>query len=52
VAEKLIPKALLNISPVVTGCACEESRDFPQCVGELLPAENTTASMPTVESGK
>lgn len=116
VAEKLIPKSLLNISPVVTGCACEEGpqctdqvyiiaesgvtskglqlsrvnsvwsvgvvqqwwlkndalvanqkkmtyvkfesaldelyRDFPQCVGELVPAENTTASTSTVESRK
>jgi len=116
VAEKYLPKVLLNISPVVTGCPCEEGpqctdqvyivaetaqsskglqmsrikdawvigsvqqwwlkhdalsassgkmtyvkyesamnelfRDFPSCVGELVPAENTTASTPTTEPKK
>lgn len=116
VAEKYLPKVLLNISPVVTGCPCEEGpqctdqvyivaetaqsskglqlsrvrnawvvgtvqqwylkyeellgreprmdfsnfmrakselyRDFPMCVGELVPAENTTASVPKVEPKK
>lgn len=116
VAEKYVPKVLLNISPVVTGCACEEGpqcteqvfivaekpgksvglqlsriknawvvgnvqqwflrydalraqqkemdydrfyraegellREFPACVGELVPAENTTASMPKAEAKK
>jgi hypothetical protein len=115
-AEKYLPKVLLNISPVVTGCPCEEgpqcidqvyiiaetaqsakglqlsrvrnawvvgsvqqwflryeelrSRknkmdywkferaenelylDFPSCVGELVPAENKTASTPKAESKK
>ena len=113
-AEKYLPKVLLNISPVVTGCPCEEGpqctdqvyivaetpqsskglqmsrvrnawvvgnvqqwwlkhdelsakrrrwamrstraqranslRDFPMCVGELVPAENTTASTPKAET--
>lgn len=116
VAEKYLPKALLNISPVVTGCPCEEGpqctdqvyivaetaqsskglqlsrvrnawivggiqqwyfrfeellarrgmmefqafmraeselyREFPVCVGELVPAENTTASTPKAEPKK
>ncbi|HEY6123587.1 MAG TPA: hypothetical protein VIV63_02970 [Steroidobacteraceae bacterium] len=116
VAAKHIPKVLLNISPVVTGCPCEEGpqcteqvyivaekgqtsvglqlsrvrkawqvgvvqewwlnfdalkanrtkltyddyaarmdelyRVFPMCVGNLVPAENTTAAVPKVESGK
>ncbi len=116
VAEKYLPKVLLNISPVVTGCPCEEGpqctdqvyivaetgqsskglqmsrirnawivgsvqqwwlkrdalsadsakmsypkyesalnellRDFPSCVGELVPAENTTASTPKAELKK
>ena len=116
VAEKYLPKSLLNISPVVTGCPCEEGpqctdqvyivaetaqsskglqmsrvrnawivgsvqqwwlkydalgassgqmnyakyesamnelvRDFPMCVGELVPAENTTASTPKAETKK
>lgn len=116
VAAKYVPKVLLNISPVVAGCPCEEGpqcteqvfivaekpqssvglqlsrvknawqlgvvqewwlrfdaltadrnkmdyqkylsvlnelyRDFPMCVGELVPAENTTASTPKVESRK
>jgi len=116
VAEKYLPKVLLNISPVVTGCPCEEGpqctdqvyiiaetaqsakglqlsrvrnawvvgtvqqwflrydelqsredkmefrkferaenelfRDFPACVGELVPAENKTASTPKAEPKK
>ena len=116
VAEKYLPKVLLNISPVVTGCPCEEGpqctdqvyivaesgqsskglqlsrvknswvvgsvqqwylrydelrarrpkmdylnfmraeselyREFPMCVGELVPAENTTASVPKAEPKK
>ena len=115
-AEKYLPKVLLNISPVVTGCPCEEGpqctdqvyivaetaqssrglqmsrvrnawvvgsvqqwwlkhdelaaqhgkmgyekyesamnelvRDFPMCVGELVPAENTTAATPKAEPKK
>ena len=27
-------------------------RDFPTCVGELVPAENTTASTPKAETKK
>ena len=27
-------------------------RDFPMCVGELVPAENTTASTPKAEPKK
>lgn len=116
VAEKFVPKNLLNISPVVAGCACEEGpqctdqvyivaesgqtskglqlsrvknnwqvgvvqqwwlkyddleanrkkmsyekfegalnehfRDFPMCVGELVPAEKTTASTSKAETKK
>jgi hypothetical protein len=116
VAEKYLPKVLLNISPVVTGCPCEEGpqctdqvyivaeagqtskglqlshvrnawvvgsvqqwffryeelllrqdkmdfesfmrasnelyREFPMCVGELVPAENKTASVPKAETQK
>jgi hypothetical protein len=116
VAERYLPKALLNISPVVTGCPCEEGpqctdqvyivaetaqsskglqmsrvknawvvgtvqqwwlkrdaitdelrkmdyakrqsaldelfRDFPTCVGELVPAEKKTASVPKSETKK
>lgn len=116
VAEKYLPKVLLNISPVVTGCPCEEGpqctdqvyivaetaqsskglqmsrirnawvvgnvqqwwmkrdalndefkkvgfekyqekiaelyRDFPTCVGELVPAKNKTASVPKAETKK
>jgi hypothetical protein len=116
VAEKYLPSVLLNISPVVTGCPCEEGpqctdqvyivaetaqsskglqmsrvkdawvvgavqqwwlkrdalnaqygkldyakfesamnelvRDFPTCVGELVPAENKTASVPKAETKK
>ena len=116
VAEKYLPKVLLNISPVVTGCPCEEGpqctdqvyivaesgqsskglqlsrvknawmvgsvqqwylrydelrsrrakmdylnfmraeselfREFPMCVGELVPAEKTTASVPKAEPKK
>jgi len=116
VAEKYLPKVLLNISPVVTGCPCEEGpqctdqvyivaetaqdseglqlshvknawvvgtvqqwylkyeelrarrdkmnylsylraeselyREFPMCVGELVPAENKTASAQKAESKK
>lgn len=116
VAERYLPKVLLNISPVVTGCPCEEGpqctdqvyivaqigqsskglqlsrvknawvvgsvqqwyfrydelrargpqldylnylraeselfREFPMCVGELVPAENTTASVPKAEPKK
>jgi hypothetical protein len=32
VAEKYLPKVLLNISPVVTGCPCEEG---PQCTDQV-----------------
>lgn len=116
VAGQYLPKVLLNISPVVTGCPCEEGpqctdqvyivaetaqsskglqmsriknawvvgsvqqwwlkrdalaansgkmdyekyesamnelvRDFPACVGELVPEENTTASVPKAEPKK
>jgi hypothetical protein len=116
VAEKYLPRVLLNISPVVTGCPCEEGpqctdqvyivaetpqsskglqlsrvknawvvgnvqqwylrydelrsrrekmeflnfmreqselfREFPSCVGELVPAEDNTASAQKVESRK
>jgi hypothetical protein len=116
VAEKYLPKVLLNISPVVTGCPCEEGpqctdqvyivaesgqsskglqlsrvrnawivgtvqqwylrfeellsregmmafedfmrakselyREFPMCVGELVPAENTKTSLPKTETKK
>jgi len=116
VAAKHVPKVLLNISPVVEGCSCEEGpqcteqvfivaekpeksvglqlsrvknawvvgsvqqwflrydalraqrkemsyerfyraesellRDFPMCVGELVPAENTTASTTKAETKK
>jgi hypothetical protein len=116
VAEKYLPKVLLNISPVVTGCPCEEGpqctdqvyivaengssskglqlsrvrnawvvgtvqqwylryaelvarepkmnfqdvmreeselyREFPMCVGDLVPAEKTTASTPKAETKK
>jgi hypothetical protein len=116
VAGTLLPKVLLNISPVVGNCPCEEGprctaqvyilaesargarglqlsridnawvvgsvqqwwlrfeelhsranktdierfmsernamlREFPRCVGQLVPAENTTAAVPKVESGK
>jgi hypothetical protein len=116
VAAKYLPKVLLNISPVVTGCPCEEGpqctdqvyivaetgqsskglqlsrvrnawivgsvqqwylrfeellarrrkmdylsferaeselfREFPMCVGELVPAEKTTASVPKAEPKK
>jgi len=115
-AEKYLPKVLLNISPVVAGCPCEEGpqctdqvyivaesgqsskglqmsrirnawvvgsvqqwwlkrdaleassgkmsyekresamnelvRDFPMCAGELVPAENKTASVPKAETKK
>lgn len=115
-AEKYLPKVLLNISPVVTGCPCEEGpqctdqvyivaetpqsskglqmsrvrnawvvgnvqqwwlkhdeltaksgkmhyekyesamnelvRDFPMCMGELVPAENTTAATLKAEPKK
>jgi len=115
-SEKYIPKVLLNIGPVVTGCACEEGpqctdqvyivaensqntvalqlsrvrnvwqvgvvqqwwlkysairptldklpwakfqsarsellREFPACIGELVPAENTIASAPKAEAKK
>jgi hypothetical protein len=115
-AENYLPNVLLNISPVVTGCPCEEGpqctdqvyivaetpqsskglqmsrvrnawvvgnvqqwwlkhdeltaksgkmnyekyesamnelvRDFPMCVGELVPAKNTTAATPKAEPKK
>ena len=42
VAEKYIPKVLLNISPVVTGCPCEEG---PQCTDQVyIVAENGQGS--------
>jgi hypothetical protein len=116
VAANYLPKVLLNISPVVADCPCEEGpqcteqvyilaesgqtskglqlsriknswivgnvqqwwlrfdelrsrvnkmdadaywsarsellREFPSCVGQLVPAENNTASAQKVESGK
>ncbi len=33
VAEKVVPKVLLNISPVVDGCPCEEG---PQCTEQVF----------------
>ncbi len=32
VAAKVVPKAIVNISPVVTGCPCEEG---PQCTDQV-----------------
>jgi hypothetical protein len=42
VAEKYLPKILLNISPVVTGCPCEEG---PQCTDQVyIVAESGQSS--------
>jgi len=42
VAEKYLPKVLLNISPVVTGCPCEEG---PQCTDQVyIVAESGQSS--------
>ena len=42
VAEKYLPKVLLNISPVVTGCPCEEG---PQCTDQVyIVAQNAQRS--------
>ena len=41
-AEKYLPKVLLNISPVVTGCPCEEG---PQCTDQVyIVAESGQSS--------
>ena len=37
VAEKLLPRALVNISTVVTGCPCE---DGPQCTDQVYVLAN------------
>ena len=37
VAEKYIPQAIVNISPVVTGCPCEEG---PQCTEQVYIVAN------------
>jgi hypothetical protein len=37
VAEKYIPKSIVNISPVVTGCPCEEG---PQCTDQVYIVAN------------
>jgi hypothetical protein len=37
VAEKFVPKAIVNISPVVTGCPCEEG---PQCTEQVYIVAN------------
>lgn len=39
VAEKYLPKVLLNISPVVTGCPCEEG---PQCTDQVYIVAQTS----------
>ena len=39
VAQKYLPKVLLNISPVVTGCPCEEG---PQCTDQVYIVAETT----------
>ena len=41
VAEKYLPKVLLNISPVVTGCPCEEG---PQCTDQVYIVAETAVS--------
>jgi hypothetical protein len=41
VAEKHLPKVLLNISPVVTGCPCEEG---PQCTDQVYIVAETPQS--------
>ena len=38
VAEKYLPKVLLNISPVVSGCPCEEG---PQCTDQVYIVAQT-----------
>jgi hypothetical protein len=40
-AEKYLPKVLLNISPVVTGCPCEEG---PQCTDQVYIVAETAQS--------
>ncbi len=43
VAAKFVPQAIVNISPVVTGCPCEEG---PQCTDQVyIVASNPTDSM-------
>jgi hypothetical protein len=37
VAEKHVPKSIVNISPVVTGCPCEEG---PQCTDQVYIVAN------------
>jgi hypothetical protein len=37
VAEKFVPKSIVNISPVVTGCPCEEG---PQCTEQVYIVAN------------
>jgi hypothetical protein len=37
VAAKFVPKAIVNISPVVTGCPCEEG---PQCTDQVYIVAN------------
>jgi hypothetical protein len=37
VAEKVVPKAIVNISPVVTGCPCEEG---PHCTEQVYIVAN------------
>lgn len=39
VAAKLAPKAIVNISPVVTGCPCEEG---PECTDQVYIVANTS----------
>ena len=39
VAEKYLPKVLLNISPVVSGCPCEEG---PQCTDQVYIVAQTS----------
>src|SRR5215510_3902386 len=41
VAKKYLPKVLLNISPVVTGCPCEEG---PQCTDQVYIVAQTAQS--------
>ena len=43
VAEKFIPKAIVNISPVVTGCPCEEG---PQCTEQVYIVANARGQSP------
>lgn len=41
VAREFVPRALVNVSPVVTGCPCEEG---PQCTDQLYVIANTAQS--------